>query len=69
MFEYAVRYDGNSESDCFLSKKKIYVNILSDKFEMYLYEDWLLILSCEWKMQRYGISGRVLRSLIFLPRN
>ena len=32
--------------------KKIYVNILTDQFEMYLYVDWLLSLSCEWKMQR-----------------
>jgi len=27
--------------------KKIYVNILTDQFEMYLYVDWLLSLSCE----------------------
>lgn len=32
--------------------KKIYVNILTDKFEVYLYVDWLLSLNYEWKMQR-----------------
>jgi len=32
--------------------KEIYVNILTDKFEMYLYVEWLLSLSCERKIQR-----------------
>jgi hypothetical protein len=35
--------------------EKIYVTILTDKFEMHLYVDWLLSLSCEWKMQRYEL--------------
>jgi hypothetical protein len=32
--------------------KKIYVSILTDKFETFLYVDWLQSLSCEWKIQQ-----------------